>query len=236
MARPNKRVKLYLAEEQEILQVAYSSGLEGHTRIEMVGSSCDTRGDALTSAVKALSPDVVVVGTKVLHSEAVKTLEALREACPEVGMVLLSAAYDMHGVKALRAFSQGSSVGLAFLLKHTIDTAEQLAQVVLMVAEGRVVMDPKVMDSIITVGEASSSFLKELSPREMEVLGWMAKGYRNDTIAEVLSLDGKTVERHINNIYSKLNSSGESRHQRVQAVMLYLRGTGQLPPDQFFED
>ena len=58
------------------------------------------------------------------------------------------------------------------------------------------------MERLIRTGDTRSSFLKDLSPRELEVLSWMAKGYRNDTIADVLSRDVKTVERHINNIYT----------------------------------
>lgn len=72
--------------------------------------------------------------------------------------------------------------------------------------EGRIIIDPMVMEGLIKTGDGHGAFLRDLSPRELEVLSWMAKGYRNDTIADVLSRDVKTVERHINNIYSKLFS------------------------------
>ena len=68
------------------------------------------------------------------------------------------------------------------------------------VAQGRVIVDPMVMEGLVSPKEVSSAVLPGLSPREMEVLSWIAKGYRNDTIADVLSRDVKTVERHINNI------------------------------------
>ena len=109
------------------------------------------------------------------------------------------------------------------------------------VVEGRIIIDPMVMEGLIKTGDADNTFLRDLSPRELEVLSWMAKGYRNDTIADVLSRDVKTVERHINNIYSKLHSdreegSGDSRHPRVKAALTYLRATGLLPADQFIDD
>ena len=75
-------------------------------------------------------------------------------------------------------------------------------------------------------------------------LSWMAKGYRNDTIAGILSRDVKTVERHINNIYSKLqnNKLGDddelqpgSLHPRVRAALSYLKTTGLLPSDALEE-
>jgi len=115
------------------------------------------------------------------------------------------------------------------LLKHSIDRIGQLAQVIRAVTEGQVILDPVVMEGLIGAGEAKTAFLKELTHRELEVLSWMAKGYRNGTIAEVLCVDPKTIERHINAIYSKLNMVTDSKHPRVSAIMLYLRATGQLP-------
>ncbi|MEE9324388.1 MAG: response regulator transcription factor, partial [Dehalococcoidia bacterium] len=164
-------------------------------------------------------------------------LEMVRERCPDVAIVLLSAYYDVKGLKALREFSRGASVGCAYLLKHTIDTVEQLTQVIYSVAEGRIILDPTVMEGFIGTTDSGGSFLRELSPREVEVLSWMAKGYRNATIAEVLCLESKTVERHINNIYSKLSGScPASRHTRVHAVTLYLRATGRLPAEDFSQE
>ena len=156
-------------------------------------------------------------------------MEAVRERCSDVAIVLLSSSYDLKGIKALRELSRESSAGCAYLLKHTIDTVEQLTQVIYSVAEGRIILDPTVMEGMTATGDAQSSLLKELSPRELEVLGWVAKGYRNDTIAGVLCLDVRTVERHINNIYSKLQNSLGTNQLRVSAALLYLRATGLLP-------
>ena len=224
-----KSIKLYLAEEQQILREAYKSFFKVHPSIELVGDSGDTSGESLVAAAKALRPTSIVLGVKTLQPATIEKLEMIRENCPDVAVVLLTSFYDMHGVKALREFTRGASVGCAYLLKHTIDTTEQLTQVIYSVSEGRIIIDPSLMEGLINTGEAQGTLLKELSPREVEVLSWMAKGYRNDTIAGVLSLDTKTVERHINNIYSKLETYLDSRHPRVNAVLLYLRVTGLLP-------
>jgi len=84
------------------------------------------------------------------------------------------------------------------------------------------------MEGLMPKPESKSPQLQELLPRELEVLSWVAKGYRNNTIAEVLCLEPKTVERHINNIYSKLGHFPPSKDQRVHAVTLYIKGTGKL--------
>ncbi len=234
-------ITLYLAEEQQILKEAYHSFFSGHPTIEVLDSSTDTSSGSLIAAATNLAPRVLLLGVKTVQPDTVEKLVLLREACPQVSLVLLFAFYDIQGIKALRGFSQGASAGCAYLLKHTIDTVEQLTQVVSSVAQGRVMLDPLVMEELIRTGETTNSFLSELSSRELEVLSWMAKGYRNDTIAQALSRDVKTVERHINNIYSKMQHDKTqgpdvSLHPRVRAALIYLRASGLLPPDQFIQE
>ncbi|MEK7777881.1 MAG: response regulator transcription factor [Chloroflexota bacterium] len=234
MANNRRQVKLYIAEEQQILREAYQSFFLTHPDIEVVGASSDTNGESVVKAVSALSPAVVLLGVKTLQAAAVEKLDMLRESCPDVAIVLLSAYYDLKGIKALREFSRGAAVGCAYLLKHTIDTVEQLTQVILSVSQGRIILDQAVMEGLMSSMDTKSTMLKELSPRELEVLSWMAKGYRNDTIAEVLGLEPKTIERHINNIYSKLNGAiTAAKHARVHAVTLYMKATGQLLAEDF---
>ncbi len=128
-------------------------------------------------------------------------------------------------------------MGRAYLLKHTIDTVDQFTHAITSVAEGRMIVDPTVMEELLKNGDSQNSMLRELSPRALEVLHWVSRGYRNETIAGVLSRDVKTVERHINNIYSTLLSSNdEAKHPRVRAALMYLRATGVLSTDQLLEN
>ena len=232
-----RAVSLYIAEEQPILKEAYQSFFREEASIEMVGGSDDTQAGALVEAVLGLKPQVVVVGVKRLQKQTVEKLESLREACPGVGLVLLFAFFDAAGVRALREFARDATGGRAYLLKHTIDTVEQLTQVVHSVAQGRVIIDPMVMEEMIRSQDSHSGFLRELSPRALEVLSWMAKGYRNEGIAEALSRDVKTIERHINHIYTGLQGVGDNAmHPRVQAALTYLRATGLLSTEQPWEE
>ena len=228
-----KRIKLYIVEEQEILREAYKAAFPSEPTIEVAGISGDSNPEVIMALLSALQPDAVLLGTKMLQPSTITQLEVIRQRFPNIGIILLSTLYDIHGIKQLREFTKRSSKGCAFLLKHSIDRISQLTQVVHAVIEGQVILDSVVMEGLIGAGEAKTSFLKELTHRELEVLSWMAKGYRNGTIAEVLCVDPKTIERHINSIYSKLNMATESKHPRVSAIMLYLKATGQLPYDDF---
>lgn len=226
-----KKIKLYIVEEQELLRDAYNAVLPLEPTIDVVGVSGDSSTDSVMSVLTALQPDAVLLGTKMLQSGTITQLETIREQFPDLGIILLSTLYDIQGIKQLRGFTKGSSRGCAFLLKHSIDRASQITQVVHAVTEGQVILDSVVMEGLICAGESKTTFLKELTHRELEVLSWMAKGYRNATIAEVLCVDPKTIERHINSIYSKLNMVTNSKHPRVSSIMLYLKATGLLPQD-----
>ena len=228
-------MQLYIAEEQQILREAYQAFFLPHPAVSVVGSSGDTSIESLMNAAITLRPTVMLVGFKVLQAATVEQLGRIREADPNIAIALLSASYDVKGIKALREFSRGATTGCAYLLKHTIDTVDQLTQVVQSVSEGRIILDPAVMESLMTSLDPKSTFLKDLSPRELEVLSWMAKGYNNHTIADVLCLEPKTIERHINGIYNKLGTTPDSKHARVHAVTQYLRATGALPAEDFSE-
>ena len=229
------RLRLYIAEEQQILREAYQTFFLPHPSIEVVGTSGDTSIESLIGAAATLQPSVMLLGFKVLHPATVERLNTIRESDPNIGIALLSASYDVKGIKALREFSRGASAGCAYLLKHTIDTVDQLTQVVQSVSEGRIILDPAVMEGMMSSLDPKSTFLKDLSPRELEVLSWMSKGYNNHTIADVLCLEPKTIERHINGIYNKLGTTPDAKHARVHAVTLYLRATGALPAEDFTE-
>lgn len=224
-----KKVRLYIAEEQYILRKAYESFFPIETGIEVIGVSGKSTGEDLIGAALGLEPNVMLLGFKTLQPEAVEKLEMIRECCPSVALVVLSAYYDVRGIKALRDFSRGSSTACAFLLKHTVDTVEQLVHVIHSVAEGRVILDPTVMEGLIADPESEASLLHELSPAELSVLRWMAKGYRDDTIAHVLHIEPKKLQRHINSIYRKLGDCPESMDIRMHAITLYLKATGIAP-------
>ena len=226
MTHRNQVVRLFVAEEQPLLREAYASLLAASEGIAVIGTAPFEDPATLAQRVRAAAPDVVIVGARFLTPETVDGLIELRRQVPAAGFVLLSFAYEAQAVTGLREFSKRSGAGCAYLLKHTIASVDQLAQVVISVAEGRVIIDHKVLDELVTAAEPREGTLKLLSPREMQVLGWMSRGYRNGAIARILHLEPKTVERHINNIYAKLGECPDSKHPRVQAISAFLTAAG----------
>ena len=227
-----KTVTVFLAEEQPIFRALFHSSLANRPGVEIVGSTADCSSESLVTAALEFCPQVMVLGVKGLQASTVEKLESIREACPETALVLLFSFSNDQGIKALREFSRDTSVGRAYLPKHTIDTVEQMEQVVHWVSEGRMIIDPAVMERLFQSEGSLSQPLKELSPKAVEVLHWLAKGYRNETIAEQLSRDTKTIERHINNIYSTFEEDERNEmHPRVRATLVYLKAVGQIQTD-----
>jgi len=232
-----KTIRLFVAEEQQILMQAYQSFFESQPSVELLGSSSDTSSEALIQSITNLQPNVMLLGVKALRPSTVENLEVLRDAFPSLPMVLLFAFYDAQGIKALREYSRNVSVGRAYLLKHTIDTVDQLTHAISSVAEGRMIVDPTVVEELIKNGDSPAGLLRDLTPRALEVLHWVSRGYRNETIARVLSRDVKTIEWHINNIYTTLLSpEDDPRHPRVRAALMYLKATGLLSNEILLED
>ena len=89
---------------------------------------------------------------------------------------------------------------------------------------------PTALSTFLFAGKPECPVLKQLTARELEILSLLAKGYTNGAIAESLYIDIKTVEHHINSMYSKLKSTADFnyKHSRVSAARLYLEATGEL--------
>ncbi|MFA4836423.1 MAG: response regulator transcription factor [Dehalococcoidia bacterium] len=227
------RIKVLVEEEQEILREAYKVILAQEPSLELTGlrdGSCIARGDgkSLEKVLLETSPDIVLIGTKLVQSNTITGLEMIRTDFPKIGIVLLSAHFDAESIGKLKGFARNSKRG-AYLLKGSINTGKDLIRAIHDVAEGRVIVDPQVFAGLIQDSNISNSEISGLTARELEVLGWLSMGYRNSAIAQVLCLEPKTVERHISNIFSKLNNGDtDLKHPRVDAVLAYFKATGQL--------
>jgi DNA-binding NarL/FixJ family response regulator len=91
------------------------------------------------------------------------------------------------------------------------------------VADGGTVLDPEVVAQLVV--RRGRDPLATLTQREREVLGLMAEGRSNAAIARILVVTDWAVEKHVKNIFTKLDlPPDEEQHRRVLAVLAYLRG------------
>lgn len=124
------------------------------------------------------------------------------------------------------ALFEGGTERRAYLLKERVHDIAQLVAAIRAVAEGGSVVDPKVVEALVTEkSRREQTRLNELTQRERSVLREMAEGKNNAAIADALRLSERTVEKAIHSIFLKLGLTWETTvHKRVKAVIFYLSG------------
>jgi DNA-binding NarL/FixJ family response regulator len=220
---PYAQVRLLIAEEQQLLLEAYQTFLLPFQAVEVAGSIPTTASEPLSRAAAAIQPDVVIFGTRRLTPASVETLAELQHQMPDVGVILLCVSLEPQSSEPLREFCRRRTAGFGLVIKPTLETIEQLLQVIQTVYEGRMIIDPSVMGELVTLDRSPEGNLSVLSPREFEVLGFMAKGFHNAAIAASLFVERATIERYIHNIYGKLGNRPAALQPRAHAISLYAR-------------
>jgi DNA-binding NarL/FixJ family response regulator len=218
-----ERIRVIIAEDTFLVREALVQVFDGAPEFEIVGLSDNL--DDLMQSIKTLSPHVVVSDIRMPPTgvdEGIMMAESLRESHPEIGVVIVSQYLDSTYV--LRLFERGSS-GRAYLLKDRVADRNQLRRAVEQVAEGGSMVDPLVVDALVTARDnVEHSKLSELTPREWDVLARVAEGKSNATIAEELYLTKRAVEKYVHAIFVKLDMPDDVEvSRRVKATLLYLR-------------
>lgn len=193
--------------------------------------ACGDR-DALLAAVEHHRPDVVVTDIRMpptRRDEGLEVARRLRRDHPGLGVVVLSA--HAEPAYALTLLEDGSH-GRAYLLKEHIARADQLVGAIHEVARGGSVIDPAVVEALVEDRvRARRSPLAALTPRELQILGEIAKGRSNAAIAAELVLTKRAVEKHVNAILAKLALpvQDEAVDRRVRAALLFLADAPREP-------
>jgi DNA-binding NarL/FixJ family response regulator len=122
---------------------------------------------------------------------------------------------------ATELLAQGAS-GVGYLLKDRVGRIDDFLQAMERVAGGGTAMDPEVISQLMSRRTATST-LDVLSAREREVLALMAEGYGNSAIAKKLFIAESSVNKHVGNIFTRLElPTTDGGHRRVLAVLAYL--------------
>ncbi len=214
-------IRLVLAEDNYLLREGVSKLIETQPELELAAACEDL--DSLMAAVDAERPDVVLTDIRMPPTgtdEGIRAAGLLRRSHPDMGVVVLSQYADP--AYALELLEHGSR-GRGYLLKERVSDIDQLLSAIQEVARGGSVIDPKVIDALVTARSMAPSPLRSLTARESEVLSEMAQGRNNAAIAAALVLSERAVEKHINALFSKLGLTEERDvSRRVKAVLLFL--------------
>jgi DNA-binding NarL/FixJ family response regulator len=215
-------LRVVIAEDSYLIREALRGLLSEAPELEVVAVCEDTPG--LMGAIERESPDVVMSDIRMppfQECDGIRVATELRKTRPEVGVVILSQYADPD--LALQLFESGSE-GRAYLLKERVGDRGYLVDAIKAVADGRSVVDSKIVDLLIAERAGSLTWpLDELTDRERQVLAEVAAGRSNGAIADSLFLTKRAVEKHINAIFLKLGlRDPEHTSLRVAAALIYL--------------
>jgi DNA-binding NarL/FixJ family response regulator len=179
-------------------------------------------GPELLAALVTHRPDVAVVDVRLPPSftdEGLKAAIEARAQVPGLPVLVLSQHVEPLYARELLSAARG---GLGYLLKDRVSDVRRFIEAVRTVAGGGTAMDPEVVSQLLA-RHARDEPLSCLTPREREVLALMAEGRTNAGIAARLVVTEKAVNKHISNIFTKLDLyPDEDGNRRVLAMLTYL--------------
>ncbi|MGH8862142.1 MAG: response regulator [Jatrophihabitantaceae bacterium] len=214
-------MNVMIAEDSAILRDGLATLLtdRGHTVVAAVAD-----GDALRAAVAGEPPDVCVVDIRMpptFTDEGLRAAIALRHSHPDVGVLVFSQYVETRYASELLA---GSPRGVGYLLKDRVADVREFVEALERVAAGGTALDPEVVSQLLGASRRRDA-IATLTAREREVLERMAEGLSNAGIGSALVISDGAVEKHIANIFLKLDlPPSETDNRRVLAVLRYLDG------------
>ncbi len=212
-------LRVVIADDDVLLREGIASLLE-RSRYEVVGLAGDVT--ELMGLVREHLPDLVVLDIRMPPSHTTEGLDAaraIRAESPEIGILVLSAHVEVH--RAMDLLSEGR--GLGYLLKSRVTEVDDFLETLERIARGASVIDPALVKELVAARRVEDP-LRDLTPRERQVLELMAEGRSNAGIARELWVSEGTVHKHVRSILSKLPlSETADDHRRVLAVITFLQ-------------
>ena len=202
-------IRILVADDHPIVRDGLVAVLSTQPDFEVVGEAAD--GRQVVEQALALRPDVIMLDLEMPEVDGVQALEQLRKLGQSVRAVVFTAFdTDERILSALRAGAKG------YLLKGA--PREELFNAVRVVHAGGSLLQPVVASRLLERFSEAVPLLaapEQLTPRELEVLAWVAQGHPNKEIAERLAISQRTVKFHVSSIMGKLGAAN-----RTEAVAL----------------
>ena len=192
--------------------------------IEVAATAED--GPGLVRIVAGHKPDVAIVDVRLPPSftdEGVRAAIEARARHDGLGILILSQYVEPIYTQELLATGEG---GIGYLLKERVGEVRTFVDAIERVAAGGTALDREVVAQLMgaRADTPSGTPLESLTPRELEVLELVAEGRTNAAIGKALVITPGAVEKHISNIFGKLQlPATDDDHRRVLAVLAFLQ-------------
>ena len=214
-------MRIVIAEDSVLLRAGLTRILAdaGEEVVATVGDA-----DELLRVVRLHQPDLAIVDVRMPPTHTDDGLRAamqIRRELPDVGLLVLSQyVEEQYATELLSA----NTASIGYLLKDRVADVSEFLGAVRRVATGATILDPEVVAQLLARSRQLDP-LERLTAREREVLELMAQGRSNTAIAKALVVSDKAVEKHVGNIFTKLDlPPAEDDHRRVLAVLQWVKG------------
>ncbi|QNE48146.1 response regulator transcription factor [Glaciihabitans sp. INWT7] len=205
-------LRVLIVDDQDLVRAGFSVILQSEPGITVVGEA--RNGEEAVARVLELRPDVVCMDVQMPVMDGLEAARRIAARAPGTGVLILTTFdRDDYLFDALTAGASG------FLLKNS--TPEKLIEAVQIIGRGDALLAPDVTRRVIercagrsTIPPTASPELDDLSGREREVLGLLARGMSNSEIALALYVGEATVKSHVSKVLQKLGL-----RDRVHAVV-----------------
>ena len=215
-----RKIKIIIADQQPMFRKGLEYFLSQATDI-VITAEASTEGDLVNSVVTEI-PDVVLLDIS-LASDGMDLARVVKQHVPSVAVIVISPSPNDEGLfNAIKARAAG-------YVSRNI-AADELITIIRRAARGEYPLNdnflsqPKVAAQVLeqfqdfSWGKGVESFVSPLTPRETEILNYMAKGYLNKQIAGMLDISEQTIKNHVTSILRKLDANA-----RTQAVITAVR-------------
>jgi DNA-binding NarL/FixJ family response regulator len=179
--------------------------------------------DEVLSIIDTLPPDVALVDIDAVNDSGLKLARKIKQRLPTIGVIVLTSnADDAQLFQALKAQA------VAYVSKEI--NPDELIHIIRRVARGEhpinenLTARPKLAEQVLHQFQELSwrseteGFIAPLTPREMEILNYIAQGYLNKQIAAELDISEQTIKNHVTSILRKLNANA-----RTEAVVVAIK-------------
>ena len=197
-------MKILLVDDHEMVRLGLKSYLDLQADVDVVAESAD--GRAGVEKALELRPDVIVMDIVMPEMNGIEATLAILKEWPEAQILILTSYLDNEKIyPVLDAGAKG------YMLKTS--SADEILQAIRKVAKGEIAIETEVSKKV-QFHRNHIELHEDLTARERDILGLLAKGYENQRIADELFISLKTVKTHVSNILSKLEVG-----DRTQAVV-----------------
>ncbi len=201
-------IRLLIVDDHAVMRTGLKLFLMAFDDLDLVGEAAN--GEEAIHLCGRAHPDVVLMDLAMPGMDGATATRAIRRQYPGTQVIVLTNFQDVDQVQ--QALQAGA---ISYLLKNV--SADELAAAIRAARAGRSTLAPEATQALVQATMQGQAPDYDLTPREQEVLTWMAKGLSNPEIAEQLTVSPVTVKFHVSNILSKLSAT--SRTEAVAVAM-----------------